>query len=104
MSLYMEEQTATIASSGTTSGEIDLQNTCDEIRVTYPAMTACTVSITVSRTTGGTFVPLANSIAGAVGAAASADRYAVGGYRYIKLVSSVAQGGARTIYVQGIKL
>ncbi len=105
MSIYgpWVTQLIDISESTTISEEFDIKNNYEYIQVIYPAMTACTMSIYVSDTTAGTFVPLANSANATVGAAASADTYCLGGYRYFKLVSSGAQAADRSIKVRGLR-
>lgn len=100
-------QTATIASSGTTSGEIDLGGTT-LVGIEIPsAITGTSMTFTTASAAGGTFVPIQN---GGTGVAlsvtiAASKRIPLGGYpefkgcRFIKLVSGSSEAAARSIKV-----
>jgi len=105
MSLYGEWKDCAfdISDSTTISDACDLGNNYEYIQVIYPAMTACTMSVYVCSSLGGTYVPLGNSASATVGASASADTYAIGGYQFIKLISSTAQLADRAVIVRGLR-
>jgi len=105
MSKYFEEQTATIAASGTTSDEVDLQENCDYARIIIPTIDSATVKLTVCGTSGGTFVNLGNSVTTATTTGNYATMFKVGGYRYVKVVVSAAQTtGAVAFKLMGMKI
>jgi hypothetical protein len=101
MSIYGEWKTATIAQSGTTSGEVNLVRDYDRIQVILPALTSGTLNVQVSKTTGGTFQALDSEAIIAATTGGYSDEWEIGGWQFIKIVSSGTQSSARTIYVRG---
>ena len=105
MSLYFEEQTATIAQNATTSDEVDLKSTCDFVRVVIPTIDTATVKLTVSRTSGGTFVDLGSGMTTASGTGNYATMFKLGGYRYVKVVVSASQTSGEVVFqLMGMKI
>lgn len=94
-------QDVAIASSGTTSAEVDLGGDCDYVQITIPTITAATVSLQVAEDSGGTFYTLGASISTASGTGNYCTTFVLGGYQFIKVVCSAAQGSARTFRVRG---
>jgi hypothetical protein len=107
--------TATITVGGTTSGEVDLHG-CELCGVFLPpTFDGTTLTITASPTSGGTFVTVENGAASPAnvtltGSAASkyvplaaADRDAVRGLRFIKLVTGSTQTTTDTILTLAVK-
>lgn len=106
MPLYIgnfKDATITITTSDTVSAEVDLGNDCDLLQVIMPALTSCKVSVQVAEKTGGTFQSLGNSQATETTAGSYSTMFKLGGYQYIKLVTSAGQSGNRTFRVRGAK-
>ena len=94
--------TAAIAKAGTTSNTVDLGDSFMYMRVIIPTLDACTVKVQVAETATSTYYNL-----DAVTTASSTHNYAttflIGGYRFIKLVTSAAQSTAAVeIKVSGL--
>lgn len=105
MSLYFRPVTATIASSGTTSGEVDLGENCDFVRIQIPTIDSSTIKLQVSLTTGGTFQDLGDSVTTATTTGAYSTMFRLGGWRFVKVVTSAAQSsGAVDFELQGMKI
>lgn len=92
----------TLVNTETTSAAIDLKRVFDIIQVDFPAMNSCSISFEVSRTVGGTYNALGNSVAANIGTGSIQDVYKLGGHQFIKLVSSVTQNADRAIFYRGI--
>jgi len=104
MSLYMPWQTGTIASGAKTTGEINLENNCEFMQIILPPLTSGTVKITVSDTSSGTFQDLGSSLTLPTTTGVYNTVIKLGGWQYVKVVSSVNQGAARSIKVRGMKI
>lgn len=95
---------ATIANGGTTSGAIDIRNASIIGIITPSALTGTAITITVSDSQGGTYVPLRSS-----GSSAISLTVATGGayplsvnvepWSWMKLVSGSAEAAERSITV-----
>jgi len=96
-------KTAVIASAGETSGEVDLGDSYGYLMVNIPTITSATLSITVAMESGGTFVDL-DSASYVAGTGALGTTFLLGGWQFIKIVSSATQGAERTFYVRGVEL
>ncbi len=106
MPLYIgnfKDCTITIATDDTTSAEVDLGADCDLLQVIIPALTACTVKVQVAEVTSGTFQDLGSGQTTVSGTGSYSTMFKLGGYRYIKLVTSAAQAANRTFRVRGAK-
>lgn len=103
MSLYGEWKNAviTIATDDDLSAEVDLGNNYEFMQIILPTLTSCQVSVQVSDTTGGTFVDLGNSQTTDTTTGGYATTFKLGGYQFIKVKTSAAQGANRTIKVRG---
>lgn len=104
MSIHGDWVTGTIASSGTSTGEINLGVNADFLNIALPALTSGTITIQVTDIGGGTYQNLGSSINLPATTGGYTTTLRLGGYQYIKVVSSVAQASARTIKVRGIKI
>ena len=104
MSLYGEWLTATIANGGTASGEVNLGRDFEYLQIILPTLTGGTVKIQVSDVTGGTFQDLGSSITTAITTGDYSTVFKLGGWKFIKVVSSAAQGAARSIKVRGMRV
>jgi len=103
MSIYSNWKTGTIATGGTSTGVIDLGKDYEYVQIILPTLTSCTLKVQVSDTVGGTYQDLGvsnitNTTTGGYG-----DVWKIGGYQFLKVVSSVAQAAARTIKVRGMR-
>ena len=103
MSLFMAWKAATIAASGTSSAEVDLGNNCDYLQILLPTLTSCTIKIQVAEGSGGTFQDLGSSITTATTTGGYTTTFRLGGYQFIKVVSSATQTAERLIRVRGAK-
>ncbi len=92
-----------VSESATTSTAADLGQQADWIAVTIPTITSASLNLTVSND-NSTFTTLGSSLVVVAGTGAFVDLWWVGGFRYIKIVSSATQGADRTFTVQGIKI
>ncbi len=101
MSVYGEWIAATIANGQTSSAAIDLGRDYDYVEVQIPTLTSCTLKMTVAEMTGGTYRDLGEGVTTATTTGAYSDVWNLGGYRFIKVVSSGAQGAERLIRVRG---
>ncbi len=101
MSLPGSWKAATIT-AGTSSDEVDLGRDYDFLDIQIPAMTAGTIKIQVAEKTGGTFRDLGDGITTAMGTHNYHDVFKLGGYQFIKVVSSVSQSGTVLIRVRGM--
>ena len=102
MSYYLAWVSTTIASSGTTTAAIDLSNNADFMDVLLPsAWTSGTIRLQVSEANvtwndlGGTALTTNTAVA------SQALVLRVGGYRYVKIICSAAQGAERALRVRG---
>jgi len=103
MSLYGEWLAATIANSGTSSAEVDLNRDFDFMEIQIPTVTSCTFKVQVAEKTGGTFRDLGDGVTTDTTTGAYHDVWKLGGYQFIKIVSSAAQGAERLIRVRGMR-
>jgi hypothetical protein len=108
-----EWKTATIAQSGTTSGEVNLGRVYEKMVAIIPAVDTAQISFTVAQATGGTFQNLHitdpadggdNRVISASRATAFTWVVPIGGVQFIKVVASASQtSAARTIYLMGVR-
>jgi len=104
MSIYGDWIVGTIAINGTSTGEIDLGRNFDFIELQIPTLVSGTLKLQVSRTSGGTFQDLGLSNLTDATTGAYSDTWKLGGWQFIKIVSSATQTvTARTFYVRGMK-
>ena len=94
---------ATIASSGTSSDEVNLGLDCDFIMIILPTLDSCTIKIQVAESESGTFQDLGSNVTTDTTTGAYSTTFVLGGYQYIKVVSSATQTVERLIRVNGIK-
>lgn len=102
MSMYGEWRAATIAASGTSSAEVDLGRDYEWVQIIIPTIDSANISFTVAEKTGGTFQALGSGsqviTAGTGGFTTVAT---IGGFQFIKVVSSATQTAERLIRVRG---
>lgn len=101
MSFYGAWQTATIANGGTTSNAVALGRDYEYINVILPTLTAGTLKMQVCDTYGGTYQDLGSSAITASTTGAYSDTWTLGGWSFIKIVSSADQSGDKAIKVRG---
>ena len=104
MSFYGNWKTGTIANGAATTGEIDLDRSFEFLNVILPALTSGTVKITVSDTPGGTFQDLGSSVTTDSTTGGYSTTFRLGGYQFIKVVTSANQGAERSIKVRGFRM
>lgn len=104
MSLYGSWLPATITVAlGTTSAEVDLGRDFDFLEVQIPTVESCTLKLQVAEKTGGTFQDLGPSVTTDTTTGAYNDVWKLGGYQFIKVVSSATQTAERLIRVRGMR-
>lgn len=103
---------ATIANGGTSSSEVNLGRAYDMLIIVIPTITSATIKIQGSETTGGTFYDIyttdpadghESQVITVAGTGSLVWVAPIGGFQYIKVVSSVAQGAERLIRVCGTR-
>jgi len=104
MSLYMPWRTATIANGDTVSDEVDLMNNCEYMQVILPPLTDGTIKVQVCEASCETFQDLGSGVTTATTTGGYSTTFKIGGYQFIKIVSSVSQGDERIIKVRGMKI
>lgn len=102
MSLPGSWKAATIASAGTSSAEVNLGRDYDLLDIQIPTITSATLKVTVAEKTGGTFRDLGSSVTTDTTTGNYSDVWKLGGYQFIKIVSSASQGAERLIRVRGM--
>lgn len=101
---------AVIASSGTTSGEQDLDGNTLCGLMMPAAFTGVAITFLVSLTTGGTFNALTKDDGSAYSVTVAASKYVAldytkfAGVRYVKIVSGSSEGADRTVNLVARKL
>ena len=104
MSDYGSWKAATISAGGTSSSEVDLGRDYDYLEIQIPTLVSCTVKLKVAEKTGGTFYDLGDGVTTSAGTHNYADVFRLGGYQFIKVVSSVTQTSTdRLIRVRGMR-
>lgn len=104
MRSYGEWKTGTIANGAATTGEIDLGQDYEFLDIILPALTACTLKVTVAKVTGGTFQDLGSGVVvppSGTTTGGYSDVWRLGGWQFIKIVTSANQSAARSIVVRG---
>ena len=104
MSIYGDWMAATIDTDDTSSDEVDLGRDYDFLEIQIPTLISGTLKIQVAEKTSGTFYDLGDGITTAAGTHNYADVFKLGGYQFIKVVSSVTQTTSeRLIRVRGMR-
>ena len=87
------------------SDEVDLSEHYRYLAVVIPTLTEARVGVHVATESGGTFVSLGSGNAAKTDPTTGdyATVFDIGGWRYIKLSSSVAQAADRSFSVQGVR-
>ncbi len=103
MSVYGSFKDVTISAGATVSSAVDLGREYDYLSVILPSMDACKLHLQVSETEGGTYYDLGKEATTDEESFNRADVWRVGGYRFIKIKSSVVQSHAVTIRACGMR-
>ena len=104
MSLYGSWVTGTIAIDGTSTDEINLGRDYDYIEIRIPALVSGALKLQTSNVTGGTFQDLGASVTTAATTGQYNDVWKLGGYQFIKIVSSATQTTtARVFNIRGMR-
>ncbi len=104
MSLYGSWKAATITVAlGTTSAEVDLGRDFDYLQIQIPTVGSCTLKLQVAEKTGGTFQDLGSGVTTDTTTGGYTDTWKLGGYQFIKVVSSATQTIERLIRVRGMR-
>ncbi len=91
-----------IAASGTLTGAVDLGGHFAYLQVVLPTITSAQLELQVSKEFDGTYQDLGQDALTAGSTGAFNDTWLLGGWRFIKVKSSVAQTAAELIEVRGI--
>lgn len=103
MSWHGEWQAATVASGAVTTSAIDLGRDCDWISLEIPTMDIGQLSLKVAETLGGTYYELGRETSTTESDFNRAETWTLGGWRYIKIVSTTTQTAERLIRVKGMR-
>ena len=99
-----EWKNCVIASGETASNAVDVGKDYDLMEIQIPTITSADLTITTAEVLGGTYQTLGGSSNICVaGTGAFDDVFVLGGWRFIKVVSSAAQGAVRTFRVRGVQ-
>ena len=102
MSLYGSWIAATIADGGTSSDAIDLGKDYEWVQIQIPEITSANISFTVAEKIADTYYALGSgSQVITAGEGGFATVAIIGGFQFIKVVSSEEQGAERLIRVRG---
>jgi len=102
MSLYGDWLPATIADTATSSAEVNLGADFEWVQIIIPTIKSANISFTVSETSGGTFQALGSGSQAITATTGGFTTVApIGGFQFIKVVSSVAQDAERLIRIRG---
>ena len=96
------EKGAVIAASGTVSGAVDLGGYYAYLQIEIPTITSASLELQVSDSLGGTYQDFGQDALTTAGTGAYNATWNLGGWRYIKIKSSVAQTNAVTFRVRGV--
>lgn len=103
---------ATIASAGTSSAAVDLGREYETLLVYLPTITSATIKIQGAERLASTYADIYvtdpadghdTQVISSAGEGAVMWVVPIGGFRYIKVVSSAAQGAERLIRVCGVR-
>ena len=104
MSLYgeWENATITIATDDDLTPEVDLGRDYEFLDIVIPTITSSDLSVYVAEKTAGTYqhLGLASNVF-AAGTGAISTIFNLGGWQFIKIGTSAAQGANRTFRVRG---
>jgi len=104
MPSYGEWKAATIAQDGTSSDGVDLGQDYNYLEIQIPTLVSCTIKLQVAEKTGGIFRDLGDGITTDPGTHNYHDVFYLGGWQFIKVVSSVQQTGSdKLIRVRGMR-
>ena len=96
-----ERKTATIAAGDTVSDAVDIGNRFAYLLIKIPTITSAQLELQVSDG-DGTYQDFGQNALTLLGTGAYSDTWVLGGWRYIKIKSSVAQVSAVIFRVRGV--
>lgn len=108
MSIFGAWQTATIASSGTVSGAVNLGRDYEYVNIVLPALDSTTIGLQVGTAVHGDgtvdyqTLGVGSNVTGTTTGSCTTT-LELGGFQYIKVTSSATQTATRTIYVRGYR-
>lgn len=101
----MAWETVNIANTTSLSAAIDLRRIYDFIQLDIPPVDVCSLSLTVSKTAGGTYNVLgASSPVVPVNVGSFQEVFKIGGHQFLKIKCDNAQAANRTFYYRGIAI
>lgn len=103
MSVYGEWETASISANQNESAVVDLGRDYDFVSLQIPSITACKLHLKVAEREGGSFYDLGKDTTTNEESFNRADVWRLGGWRFIKIVSSVVQPSAVSIKIRGMR-
>ena len=103
MSIYGSWVAATIAADAFSSAAVDVGRDYDYLSVELPGMTTCKLYLQVAELLAGTYYDLGKETTTDLENFGRADVWRLGGWRYIKVVSTVAQSEEVLIRVRGMR-
>ena len=103
MSLYGEWKEATIASGASSSSAVDLGRDYDWLSLEIPEMTTSQLYLQVAEALASTYYDLGRDTTTVEESFNHADVWQIGGWRYIKIISTAVQGAQRLIRVRGMR-
>ena len=103
MSIYGEWKVATIADGQTDSAVVDLGRDYDFLEIQIPTLTSCTIKLQVAEKTDSSYRDLGDGITTATGTHNYHDVFKLGGWQFIKVISSVTQSSGDLIRVRGMR-
>lgn len=103
MSVYGEWKTATISINTSESAVVDLGRDYDFVSLQIPSIASCKLHLKVADRDGGTFYDLGKDTTTNEESFNRADVWRLGGWRFIKIVSSVGQPSAVSIKIRGMR-
>ena len=103
MSIYGNWLPATILDGQTDSAVVDLGRDYDFLEIQIPALTSCTIKIQVAEKTNSTYRDLGDGVTTSVGTHNYHDVFNLGGWQFIKVISSVVQSSGDEIRVRGMR-
>jgi hypothetical protein len=104
MSLYGRWISADIASGQTSTDVIDLQTDYEFIQIILPTLTPCKLKVQVSDLPSGTFQDLGQGVVTEETTGGKTSVWRIGGFQFVKIVSSAPQAAKRTIKLRGMRV
>ncbi len=103
MSIYGSWLAATISNGQSSSAAIDLGREYDYLSIQIPPMNLCKMYLKVAEKVGDTYYDLGKDTTTNEETFNRADVWRLGGWRFIKVVTTAAQSANRLIRVSGMR-